>query len=158
MISNPSSKNIETIITTNNKYPQTEFTVIILNITNTNTNATHGAYSWTVTFESVPGDLPLMVAYPGRLSPLSNGASMTVTEKGYGLTPATGALDTANADLAADLVIVSEGTRTEKVEAGAILRLRPTAEERGTSPDSFWRYDRAGLTAELRRHWHKRGV
>ena len=62
------------------------------------------------------------------------------------------------ADLAADLVIVSEGTRTEKVEAGAILRLRPTAEERGTSPDSFWRYDRAGLTAELRRHWHKRGV
>ena len=55
-------------------------------------------------------------------------------------------------------MIVSEGTRTEKVEAGAILRLRPTAEERGTSPDSFWRYDRAGLTAELRRHWHKRGV
>ena len=37
--------------------------------------------SWTVTFQSVPGDLPLLVAYPGRLTPLSHGVAMTVTEK-----------------------------------------------------------------------------
>ncbi|KKC26449.1 chemotaxis protein CheA, partial [Sphingomonas sp. SRS2] len=60
--------------------------------------------------------------------------------------------------VAADLVIVSDGSPVERVEAGALVRLRPTAEERGASPDSFWRYDRAGLTAELRRHWSKRGA
>ena len=59
---------------------------------------------------------------------------------------------------AADLVIVSDGAPVEPVEAGAVLRLRPTAEERGASPESLWRYDRAGLTAELRRHWNKRSA
>ena len=38
------------------------------------------AYAWTVTFESLPGKLPLIVAYSGRLTPLSSFASMTVTE------------------------------------------------------------------------------
>ena len=44
-------------------------------------NTTHGTHVWTVTFQSVPGDLPLIVAYPGRLTPLSHGAALTVTEK-----------------------------------------------------------------------------
>ncbi|RYD82284.1 MAG: chemotaxis protein CheA, partial [Sphingomonadales bacterium] len=61
-------------------------------------------------------------------------------------------------EVTADLVIVSDGAPVEPAEAGAVLRLRPTAEERGASPDSLWRYDRAGLTAELRRHWNKRGA
>ena len=38
------------------------------------------AYSWTVTFESLPGDLPMIVAHTGRLTPLSSNAAMTVTE------------------------------------------------------------------------------
>ena len=62
------------------------------------------------------------------------------------------------AGTAADLVIVSDGTLVEPGEAGVVVRLRPTAEERGASPDSLWRYDRAGLAAELRRHWSKRGA
>ena len=57
---------------------------------------------------------------------------------------------------AADLMIVADGTPVDTSEAGVVVRLRPTAEERGASPDSLWRYDRAGLTAELRRHWSKR--
>ena len=56
----------------------------------------------------------------------------------------------------ADLVIISDDTPAEPAEAGAILRLRATAEEGGASPDSLWRYDRAGLTAELRKYWSKR--
>jgi two-component system chemotaxis sensor kinase CheA len=40
---------------------------------------------------------------------------------------------------------------------GHILRLRTTPEEEGESTESLWRYDRVGLTAELRRHW-KRNV
>ena len=39
------------------------------------------AYSWTVTFDSVPGDVEMIKVYPGRLTPLSNGASMGVVEK-----------------------------------------------------------------------------
>ncbi|KRB85736.1 chemotaxis protein CheA [Sphingomonas sp. Root710] len=58
----------------------------------------------------------------------------------------------------ADLVIMADGSAAGPVEAGAVVRLRPTSEERGASPESFWRYDRAGLTAELRRHWNKRGA
>jgi two-component system chemotaxis sensor kinase CheA len=60
--------------------------------------------------------------------------------------------------VAADLVIMADGSPSEAAEAGAVLRLRPTAEEHGASPDSLWRYDRAGLTAELSRHWNKRGA
>ncbi|MBW8910584.1 MAG: chemotaxis protein CheW, partial [Sphingomonas sp.] len=57
---------------------------------------------------------------------------------------------------AADLVIVPDGAPLDSSGTSNILRLRPTAEERGASPDSLWRYDRPGLTAELRRHWSKR--
>ena len=39
-----------------------------------------GAYSWTVTFESVPGHIPLLTAYSGRLVPLSSNAALTVSE------------------------------------------------------------------------------
>lgn len=60
------------------------------------------------------------------------------------------------AAVTADLVIAPEGSPVEPIESAAVVRLRPTAEERGASPESFWRYDRAGLTAELRRHWSKR--
>ena len=56
----------------------------------------------------------------------------------------------------ADLVIVPDGAPVQQGESAVVVRLRPTAEERGASADSFWRYDRAGLTAELRRHWSKR--
>jgi len=59
---------------------------------------------------------------------------------------------------AADLMILSDGGAPGPVEAGAVLRLRQHAEDRDASPDSLWRYDRAGLTAELRRHWNKRGA
>jgi len=58
----------------------------------------------------------------------------------------------------ADLVIIADGGEPEPSKAGAVLRLRQHAEERGASPDSLWRYDRVGLTAELRRHWNKRGA
>jgi two-component system chemotaxis sensor kinase CheA len=58
----------------------------------------------------------------------------------------------------ADLVIMADGTATEPTEAGTVLRLRQNAEERGASPNSLWRYDRIGLTAELRRHWNKRSA
>ncbi|MES2494880.1 MAG: chemotaxis protein CheA [Pseudomonadota bacterium] len=60
--------------------------------------------------------------------------------------------------VAADLVIIADGTASEPTEAGAVLRLRQNAEERGGSPNSLWRYDRIGLTAELRRHWNKRSA
>ena len=60
------------------------------------------------------------------------------------------------AAVTADLVIAPDGSPVEPIESAAVVRLRPTAEERGASPESFWRYDRAGLTAELRRHWSKR--
>ena len=56
--------------------------------------------------------------------------------------------------ITADLVIVPDGAAVEPVSLGVVVRLRPTAEERGASPDSLWRYDREGLTAELRRHWY----
>ncbi|QEH78511.1 chemotaxis protein CheA [Sphingomonas sp. C8-2] len=61
---------------------------------------------------------------------------------------------------AADLVIMADGAAgvEQPVEAAAVLRLRRHAEERGASPDSLWRYDRIGLTAELRRHWNKRSA
>jgi len=59
---------------------------------------------------------------------------------------------------AADLVIVPDGAALDSTGTCSILRLRPTAEERGASPDSLWRYDRPGLTAELRRHWSKRNA
>nr|WP_047169765.1 chemotaxis protein CheA [Sphingomonas sp. Y57] len=60
----------------------------------------------------------------------------------------------------ADLVIMADGATEDErpVEAAAVLRLRRHAEERGASPDSLWRYDRIGLTAELRRHWNKRSA
>ena len=61
-------------------------------------------------------------------------------------------------DAAADLVIISDGAAVRSVEGAAVVRLRPTAEDRGASPESLWRYDRAGLTAELRRHWNKRSA
>ena len=60
--------------------------------------------------------------------------------------------------VAADVVIVPDGSPVETIEAGVVVRLRPTAEERGASPDSLWRYDRVGLTAELRKHWNKRSA
>ncbi len=59
---------------------------------------------------------------------------------------------------AADLVIVPDSSPVETTEIGAVVRLRPTAEERGASPDSLWRYDRVGLTAELRKHWNRRSA
>jgi two-component system chemotaxis sensor kinase CheA len=60
---------------------------------------------------------------------------------------------------AADLVIVADGAAADgPAEAAAVLRLRQHAEDRGASPDSLWRYDRAGLTAELRRYWNKRSA
>ena len=45
------------------------------------TSAPFGAYVWTVTFDSVPGNVEMIQAYPGRLTPLSHGASMVVAEK-----------------------------------------------------------------------------
>ena len=39
-----------------------------------------GAYSWTITFESVPGNIPLLTAYSGRLVPLSSNAALMVSE------------------------------------------------------------------------------
>ncbi|WP_340315290.1 chemotaxis protein CheA [Rhizorhabdus argentea] len=59
---------------------------------------------------------------------------------------------------AADLVIVPDGAPLDSIGTCSVLRLRPTVEERGASPDSLWRYDRPGLTAELRRHWSKRSA
>lgn len=60
---------------------------------------------------------------------------------------------------AADLVIMADSsTAAAPGEAAAVLRLRQNAEERGASPNSLWRYDRIGLTAELRRHWNKRSA
>jgi two-component system chemotaxis sensor kinase CheA len=59
---------------------------------------------------------------------------------------------------AADLVIVSDSAPADPAVAGTVLRLRPTAEDRSASPDSLWRYDRVGLTAELRRHWNRRSA
>jgi len=56
-----------------------------------------------------------------------------------------------------DLVIVSDGTPADMGPEAAILRLRSSAEDRGASPDSLWRYDRAALDDELRRHWKKWG-
>lgn len=59
---------------------------------------------------------------------------------------------------AADLAIVHDDTAEDAIGAATILRLRQNADERGASPDSLWRYDRAGLTAELRRHWTRRSA
>jgi two-component system chemotaxis sensor kinase CheA len=59
---------------------------------------------------------------------------------------------------AADLVIMADGTEAARGgEAATVVRLRRNADQGAASPDSLWRYDRAGLTAELRRHWNKRG-
>ena len=57
-----------------------------------------------------------------------------------------------------DLVIVSEGAPLDEAKGGAVLRLRPTADQPAAALGSFWRYDRAGLTAELRRHRHSQGA
>lgn len=61
---------------------------------------------------------------------------------------------------AADLVILADGSpgHPAGIEAGAVLRLRQSMEERGASPDSLWRYDRLGLANELARHWNKRSA
>ena len=55
----------------------------------------------------------------------------------------------------AKVVIVSEHAPVEPRE-GAVVRLRNAADDKGATPDSLWRYDREGLSAELRRHWTKR--
>ena len=57
----------------------------------------------------------------------------------------------------ADVVIVSDDSPVEHRE-GAVVRLRAAAEDRGAASDSLWRYDRVGLSAELRRHWNKRSA
>ncbi len=60
--------------------------------------------------------------------------------------------------IAPDVIIMADGQSDFVGEAAAVVRLRPTVEEQGSSPDSLWRYDRVGLTAELRRHWNKRSA
>lgn len=60
--------------------------------------------------------------------------------------------------IAPDVIIMADGQSEVAGESAAVVRLRPTVEERGSSPDSLWRYDREGLTAELRRHWKKRSA
>lgn len=60
--------------------------------------------------------------------------------------------------VAPDVIIMTDGQPEIAGEAAAVLRLRPTIEEQGSSPDSLWRYDREGLTTELRRHWKKRSA
>jgi len=64
--------------------------------------------------------------------------------------------DDGSADGKPDLMILSEGADARPYDAATVVRLRPTADERGASGESLWRYDRVGLTAELRRHWNKR--
>ena len=41
--------------------------------------ANYGLYSWSVQFDSVPGNLPLIVAYPGRLTASDAGQVAPVT-------------------------------------------------------------------------------
>ncbi len=60
--------------------------------------------------------------------------------------------------VAADLVIVADGADEAPGDAAAVVRLRQSADERGASPDSLWRYDRVGLANELQRHWNKRSA
>jgi len=84
------------------------------------------------------------------LAPLVEGAGYTVVYTG-----------SDQADLA-DVVIISENGVVEPRDGlsrdGAIVRLRATPDNMGDTPDSLWRYDREGLSAELRRHWTKRSA
>jgi len=66
--------------------------------------------------------------------------------------------DTEASQTTADLVILSDASPVRSIEGSRVVRLRATAEERGASPESLWRYDRAGLTAELRKHWNERSA
>ena len=52
----------------------------IVSVTRVNGTVGRGDYTWFITFETLAGDLPLMYATAGRLSPLSSHASITVTE------------------------------------------------------------------------------
>jgi hypothetical protein len=47
-----------------------------------------GAYIWSITFDSLAGDLPMIEAYGGRLGPIASGVSIAVNELISG-TPAT---------------------------------------------------------------------
>jgi two-component system chemotaxis sensor kinase CheA len=58
----------------------------------------------------------------------------------------------------AQVVILSDGHGGPVPADRPVVRLRVSADDRGASPDSLWRYDRAALTAELKRHWNKRSA
>jgi hypothetical protein len=54
--------------------------VIVTRALNLIGGVNRGAYAWTVSFESAAGDLPIIEAYAGRLTPLASSAALVVTE------------------------------------------------------------------------------
>eukprot|EP01032_Pedospumella_encystans_P016613 gene16613-18946_t len=55
-------------------------TVTVSRLTNFVDGANFNAYTWFVTFDSTPGDVPMLYATPGRLGPVSKRAGITVSE------------------------------------------------------------------------------
>jgi hypothetical protein len=68
-----------------------------------------GAYQWVIVFNAAAGDLPMLYATPGRLTPLSSHVSITVTEEQAG----------------SDALLVYDGTGIPDVRTATVSNLVP---------------------------------